>query len=182
MLCEECGTSIPEGSETCPNCGAPAANTQLQTTQELPMKWYDFLVRYGLWIAGILVSGIGIIQLLGLPYVMRGMDSMLIYAQYPLLMILDLIYGVICLGLGILFIICRFRMNAFKEKSPRLLYYSYALCIITAILYSFIAGRILGIPARDLFGFYEVLQLLGTAAGVALNVIYFNKREHLFYN
>ncbi len=181
MLCEKCGTSIPEGSETCPNCGAPADTMQLQAPEELPMNWYNFLIRFGLWIAGILVLLIGLMQLLGLPYIMRDLDYMLIYAQYPLLMFLDLIYGVSCLGLGAMFIVTRFRMAGFKAKSPKLLYYSYALCILTPLLYSFIAGRIMGIPAKELFGLFEVFQLLGTAAGVALNVIYFNKREHLFY-
>ncbi len=182
MLCKDCGTTIPENSLTCPNCGAPISNTQLQEIEELPMNWYNFLIRFGLWIAGIVILIIGIGQLLGLPYVLRDMDPMLIYAQYPLLMFLDLIYGVCCLGLGVLFIIARFRMAAFKAKSPALLYYGYALCIITPLLYSFVSGRILGTPAKELFGIYEILQLLGTAAGVALNVIYFNKREHLFYN
>ncbi len=182
MLCQDCGTSIPEGSLTCPNCGAPVSNTQMTTADELPMNWYNFLIRFGLWLAGIVIFAGGIVLLLGLPYLMRGMDSMLIYAQYPLLLILDLVYGVCCLGLGVLFIIARFRMAAFKAKSPTLLYYSYALCLISSLLYSFISGRILGTPASELFGLFEVLQLLGTAAGVALNVIYFQKREHLFYN
>lgn len=31
MLCEKCGTVIPAGSETCPNCGAPAPKTIDQT-------------------------------------------------------------------------------------------------------------------------------------------------------
>lgn len=182
MLCQDCGSSIPEGSLSCPNCGTPVSNTQLQPVEELPMNWYNFLIRYGLWIAGILSLLVGIGHLLGLPYLLRNMDYMLIYAEYPLLMFLDFIYGLCCLGFAALFIVARFRMAAFKEKSPRLLYFGYALCILTPLLYSFVSGRILGASAKELFGFYEVLQILGTAAGVTLNVIYFNKREHLFYN
>ena len=59
MICPVCRDEIPDGSQTCPYCGAflnqqtPGEPPALQPTREAnampPLKWYKFIIYFQLW-------------------------------------------------------------------------------------------------------------------------------------
>ncbi len=183
MSCPTCGAQIPEDALSCPNCSASIPteeNTALAVLPELPMAWYHFLVRLGLWIGGAIILLVGLAELLGLPYTLQGMDAGLVYAALPPLMLLDFAYGLIGVVCGILLFVARFRLAAFRRSGPVLLYVSYGLVVASSVVYSMLSRALIS-PEAALFGITELSQLVGMVAGIVLNMIYFNKRSYLFY-
>lgn len=47
----------------------------------LPMRWFHFLTRFGLWIAGIGMVIVGCVIMLGIQYLMVGIDPSVLYMQ-----------------------------------------------------------------------------------------------------
>lgn len=174
MHCPKCASNVPEGRPVCPNCGAAL-------DPGLPMKWYRFLITAGLWIAGIGTIILGIATMLGVPYMLQGLIPGAIYDAFHPLVFLDSAYGLILIVLGVMFILTRFRLTAWRTNGPRTLYCTYALVIVSSLIYSAVCSWVIGTPASQLVGLNELSSIAGMIAGITLNVIYFNKRKHLFY-
>ena len=175
MQCPYCAAKISGDSVVCPECS-------LSVEDGLPMRWYRFLVGPGLWIAGLGTAALGMLTMFGMQYLIQGYAPGVIYDSFPPLVVADAVYGVILVALAVTFIVARFRLAAFKKSGPLLLYIAYALVILASVIYSAVSGLVVAGAQARLVGLSEISAVLGMIAGVALNVVYFNKRMHLFYH
>lgn len=147
---------------------------------DLPMRWFRFLTRFGLWIAGVGMILVGCVILLGPQYLLVGIDPSVLYMQNHALLLADFAYGIVCIGIGICCIITRFRLVQFRRNSPMLVYITHAMLVLTPIIYTVFSGICIGESLTDILSLQLVAQLAGLMAGIILHVIYFNKRNHLF--
>lgn len=190
-FCQTCGSQIPTGLQTCPNCGAPAmqrpvpADTDPYAVQR-PMKWFKFLIYFALWLGGIFTILTGISTMLGLQYASAGSDASMVYALFPHLQPVDLVYGAICILLGCFTIVVRFKLARFRKSALVCLYCMYALNFVIPLIYSIVQAICISMPIVQIFSSTLIGELvgrlIGTGVAITLNVIYFNKRRHLFVN
>lgn len=149
---------------------------------DLPMRWFRFLTRYGLWIAGVGMILFGCVILLGLQHLLVGIDPSVLYMQNHALLLADFAFGLVCIGIGVCCIITRFRLVQFRRSSPKLVYITHAMLVLTPMIYTVFSGICIGESLSSLLNLQLAAQFAGLIAGIVLHVIYFNKRNHLFYN
>ena len=173
MRCPNCAAEIGDGDLICLSCGC-------ETVSGLSMRWYLFLTHLGLWIAGFVSIALGIANMVGIQYLVQGFPPGAVYDTFPPLTYIDFVYGLLLIGLGVLFILCRFRLRSFKKHAPLLLNVTYAALILLAAVYSVVSSLAVGTPASRLVGVNEIASIAGMLLGVGLNTAYFKKRAFLF--
>ena len=173
MRCPNCSTQISDSDVICLECGC-------ETISGLSMRWHLFLVHLGLWIAGLVSIALGIVNMVGFQYLVQGMPPGAVYDVFPALTYIDFVYGLLLVGVGILFFLCRARLRSFKKRAPLLLNLAYAALIVLAAVYSVVSSTVFGTPASRLVGVNEIASLVGMAVGVSLNTAYYKKRIFLF--
>ncbi len=207
MFCPNCGTQINDDATICGNCGAPVnaqAPQQPQAPQApqdpqapqqpapgfvpqapvLTMKWFKFLIYFLLFASAIINAVGGITALTGAQYTAENGEnvSKLVYAIYPNLKTIDVVYGVLCIALGAYQIFVRFQLSSYKAKAPVFLMAMYIATAVVTAIYSF---GVIGVVPNEIVGHSE---LIGEAVGAIvvgivmlfLNKIYFDKRKDLF--
>lgn len=154
-------------------------------TPQHPMNWYKFLVSFAL-IAGGIINGLSsLTYFTGTIYTGQGgmglEDVERLYSMFPAMKIVDVLYGLALIGLGVLCFVARNKLKGYEKDGPKLLYTVYGTNIVAPIVYNFLGCMILGVEFGSVLG-----GILGTviASGVILwcNVVYFNKRAYLFIN
>ena len=173
MRCPNCSAQISDSDVICLECGC-------ETISGLSMRWHLFLVHLGLWIAGLVSIALGIVNMVGFQYLVQGMPPGAVYGVVPALTYIDFAYGLLLIGLGALFIVCRFRLRSFRKHAPLLLNLTYAALIVLAAVYSVVSSLAVGTPANRLVGVNEIASLVGMAVGVSLNTASYKKRIFLF--
>ncbi len=144
------------------------------------LRWLHFLTRFGLWFGGFSMILLGCGALLGLEYKLLGIDPDAAYMMYKALKITDCVYGLMCVGLGLLCIMTRFRLANFRRKAPVLLYWAHTLLILLPLLHSVAAALCVQDPLSYVFPPSFFLRLLALAISLPLQMIYFKKRRPLF--
>ncbi|MBE6932052.1 MAG: zinc ribbon domain-containing protein [Ruminococcaceae bacterium] len=197
--CRACGTPIPAGQPACANCGTavlqqstPAAYPQQAYPQQSypqqpypqqippvqkPMKWFKFLIYFSLWAGAVLTLITGVSSLFGLQY---GGMSDYVYAAYGAQRFVDIVYGMICIALGVFMIVTRFRLAAFRSNAPAMLYGVYALNTIVPLIYIFATATVTMIPLSDYLDAQTISSIVTSAIMIVINVIYFGKRRDMF--
>lgn len=197
MFCNKCGTQLAEGAVFCGNCGTPVQQPaqqtppqpaqQPQTTYTPPsaplqaepsMKWFKFLIYFGLFAGAVinLINGIGLVT--GSIYE-DAKD--LVYAMIEDLEAFDTIMGMFGIFLALMGIVVRFQLSGYKAKAPQAitaLYVGVALFDLAYVigLNSVLPEAILAeIDFSSSYG-----SLVGSAAMIFVNYSYFKKRAHLF--
>ena len=170
-LCPKCRASCNDDQEYCAECGAvlpslqeykppvntpnPDPNGNDAPTQELPMKWYKFVIYFQLFANAILnfINGFS------------SIGTAIDYGDTR-----GILHGLCTIGLGIAALVIRSGLKNFKANAPKR-------------YYGFMFG---GVIVDLLFGAQATSYFLGSVIGigivVACNVVYFNKRKHLFVN
>jgi len=177
MRCQNCGTMMNECGSRCLNCGAAIGDSN----PAYPMKWFKFLTKIALRFGGILMLLLSMAILLGIPYSLSGSDATLVYSQVPLLMIVDTILGILCCGLGVLYLVTRVRLLRFRKSGPILLYLSYGLSVLFPVVYTAVTKYCFSPAGTPLLGLSEISELAGMLLGIGLNMVYFKKRQHMFH-
>lgn len=141
-----------------------------------PMKWFKFLIYFALWFSCV-------INILGGIRIMTGGQyegaATLVYAFFGSLKILDIVYGLASIALGIFAIYTRFQLAHFRSAAPKLVNILYICSAAASILYGFIASSIIS----DFSGVFSfIFSGILSAVMVVLNTIYFKKRANLFVN
>ena len=145
---------------------------------DLPMNWYKFLIWIALWIS----AAVNI--MFGFRYITSGAQTEEMLAAFPILATVDLFYGVLTLGMGVLALITRFALANYKKNAPTLIVGLYTYGLVISLGYNAI---VLGITSST----YEPVDLIITgmsvgvtviinAALVGCNYVYFKKRKRLF--
>ena len=93
--------------------------------KELGMEWFKFIIYFQLFAFCIIALYNGFKQLLGI-YNVEGKDvSRIIYNSYPNLRIIDIIFGIIFIVIGVAAIFVRFQLAEFKKNGP--IFYMFLL-------------------------------------------------------
>lgn len=199
MFCQNCGSKIDENTKFCASCGAQisasaaqqqiAAETghagaeanELQSDSATPqpgMKWYHFLIYFGLFAGALLNLINGIVQILGWHY---GADRDLVYNFYDNgLKSVDVIVGILTIFLAIFGIVTRFRLSGYRRGGPGCLMALYLFNIIISLGYIIAASTVTGISVSELGGTSMIATLIVSVFMIAVNAVYFKKRSALF--
>ncbi len=146
--------------------------------KKMPMKWYDFLVKFMLWIS----AGINILS--SVSYIGGSAHSAEIYASYPGLSMLDIGYGVLTLGMGALAIMTRFALVGYKRNAPALASGIYFYGFVISLGYNIFA-LVMMQSGYDTVSFIITVMSVMVSSGISLavaicNLVYFKKRKHMF--
>lgn len=176
MFCPNCGNNIDQSAKFCPNCGAsiPVADQPLQpdiasfvspsapAAPALPMKWFKFLIYFGLWFGGIV-------------NIISGISNLITKSLYIETFIISKVLGIAMIVLGALGIYTRFRLAGFYKNGPQLLTLLYAGAAVISFANGIIVSRF--VPASLVS---TIASIVVSVIMIAVNNVYFNKRSHLF--
>ncbi len=145
---------------------------------DLPMNWYKFLIWIALWInaAANIMAGV--------QYIGSSAQTEEILAAFPLIRTVELVYGALTLGMGVLALITRFALANYKRIAPKLIVGLYVYGLVISLGYNAI---VLGMTSST----YEPVDFIITGMSVGTSVIlnlaligcnyvYFKKRKRLF--
>lgn len=203
MFCRYCGKEIPEGGQFCLSCGKevntaevlsaetsaegmPAA-VQINAAQNYHMAWFKFIIYFQLFANAVVMLYNAAAGVFGLAY---GDDAEFIYAAFPMLKAVDVIYGIICLAFVVMAILIRQRLAHYKKNAP-VWYLGYVGAVMAAgLIYTFAGTAAFNIAVAGVLmesGTAKIIgTVLGTVIGAAvyfpLNYVYFKKRKELFIN
>lgn len=152
-------------------------NTQFygQQIYEQPMNWYKFVVWVQLFLSALSGVGTGIMMMFGLQY---GSNRSLVYRFHPVILVLDIMFGIMSIGISAIAIFVRQQLVGFKENSYWMLLAYYALSMmvipfVQALLYTIVVGR-------NCFTIITFVCMIGAGLEIALSYIYFDKRKAYF--
>lgn len=151
-------------------------NTTTPAVNQPPMKWHKFLIYFLLWLGGIGNICNGLLQCTGSQY---GTDAARVYQHFSGLQALDVIFGILCIGLGVLQIVARFKLARFKAVAPKVLLASYLFAAAYNLLYPIVASAVTGLALSELL---NIGTVIGNVLMAVLNHLYYDKRAHLFVN
>ncbi len=153
---------------------------------ELGMKWYHFLIYFVLWLNAFSCIVNGYTYLYDIAMALLTGHSEILADP---LAIAQLIMGIFYVGFAIFCLVTRSHLARFKAGAPKKLYAFYLLGLIpilllfaTLFLTSGVDGVIQYITDPELGGASMIGSIIGTFVALAINKVYFGKREHLFVN
>lgn len=146
--------------------------------RELPMNWYKFLIYVALWFSAA-------VNILGaVPYFTGTSQAEEILTQFPVLSTVDLFYGVLTLGMGVLAVMTRFALAGYKKSAPKLVVGLYTYGLVISLAYN---GIVLAITSSAYDTVNMIITVMSVVTSLIINVamvicnhIYFKKRKHLF--
>lgn len=149
---------------------------QLAKEQNIGMKWYQFIIYLPLLIGAILNIFMSLSFITGTRYLN---NTNAVYATYNGLQAIDIIYGLISIGISIWALTIYVHMKKFRTKAPQ--YTNIYLIIRTAItaIYSIAFIGITGVA--DSFS-SDLVSVVVWISMIIYNKKYFAERESFFVN
>ena len=149
------------------------------TSEGLGMNWYKIIIYVQCFLGCLIDLVSGITQILGLQY---GDRASLVYSYYSGLKIVDILFGLSSIAIGILMVYVRFGLKKYQAKSVGIYLFLPLVNAIVSILYFVAASLVLHTSLFDadrLSG--ETIGLIVGSIGLFIvNYIYFGHRRHLF--
>lgn len=157
----------------------------------LPMKWYKFLIYFALFLSTLSGIGTAIMYINGTVYSPASAEA--VYELYgSALHGWDMFFAFSQLVFAFLALVTRFRLAAFKKNGPTLVYLSYAIPAIVAVLYTMAVESIISnnpyineaakSMLTDSMTDSLPASIAISLAMIVLNMKYFTRRKHLFCN
>lgn len=147
----------------------------------MPMKWYKFLIYFSLILTGLSNMYTGVQAVMGMQYGTKEQSAQ-VYAVYPGLHILDIVYGVLLIILGVFVFIVRQQLAGYKAKGPKYLLIMYIASLVLEVFYigagSLLSGVNLMTSSES--GIMLISSILVSLFMIGANKVYFDKRAHLF--
>ena len=147
-----------------------------QAQQEMPMKWFKFLIYFSLFFGAAINVITAIMTMTGSHY---GGQADMVYAFFDGLKGMDIFYGLLLLASAAIMVYARFRLSGFFKNGPQMITIVYALNAIVPLIY------IIGVSALtdvDLDMSSNVTSIITSIIMIFVNRVYFTKRSHLFIN
>lgn len=165
-----------------------------------PMNWHKFLVYFSLWASAVGFLVYAIMYFTGAIYgsYTEGKETIeneylkkFLYASVSGIQAMDIIYGILLLGLSGFGFFVAYSMLKFKKGAPKLLTISYIAMAGASLLYAVIAFIMLSSNSKSVEALFEaewplrgVIYAFSMAIGAIvmlfINRAYYKKREHLF--
>lgn len=147
--------------------------------QQLPMNWFKFVIYFQLFANAVLNLINAIMYFTGLHYG-GGYMTAAVYMFYGGLKPLDIVTGILTIGLVAIAIYTRFRLSGFKKNAIMCLMITYGANILVALIWLIGVVAITGVG--EVIGASTIISLVGNIVLIILSAVYFNKRKHLFVN
>lgn len=207
-ICEKCGASVEETERSCPFCGnifeqvntqpptyeppyqtnynqsyqAPVQNGIQDKYQGFPMKWYKFLVYFALWAGALLNAVSGVMQMTG----KSREKADIIYSLAPSLKTADIIFGILLIGIAVLGVITALKLLKLSSAGPKFLLFQYGISCVVSVASIIIQIIIIkNAPKLELESgalTAVITNIVFSTFMIAVNWIYFKKRESIFVN
>jgi hypothetical protein len=146
----------------------------------LGMKWYKFLTTIGLFLGALGLAIQGLTYVTGAYISSAGTSPDFFYAAFPMMRAVDIIYGLGLVALGAGEIYTRQLLVRFSKSAPHAYYALTAAQLVLNVLYAILSAIVFS------SGLSVIGTLIGTfvstGVGLYLNMLYYNKRAHLFVN
>ena len=146
----------------------------------LSMKWYKFLINFGLFAGAFLNLIYGLNYVTGGIYLVQTNGRLSaddIYRHYgESLRYTDIAFGIFLIVFAIFGIVLRNKLAKFKSEAPKLVNVFYASSAVGSLLYSILFSTITSTG-------FDALQIVSVAVSVIIwfaNFKYFRNRKHLF--
>lgn len=211
MYCSQCGNNIPDGAVSCNVCGAPVnqgmGTNQYQQPQQtyqskqyqhmqwnnlqqsaftqnngevLGMKWFKFVIWFQLFANCVLNIYLGYKYSMGKQYNLTDYYVQKLYNMFDGLQTIDITVGIVMMALGVYAIITRFFLAGFKKQGPFMYYLCLFLNLLVAVIYCILVKATVVGMELNLSGMISNAAMLITL--LICNIVYFEKRRHLFIN
>ncbi len=203
-FCANCGAMIEENVKFCPSCGSPVAQSAQPTEQPVnqqpvyqqpvyqqpvyqqpvvedkykgfPMKWYKFLVYFGLWLSAFF-NGVS-----GITTLVTGIHQLTHYGTA--ISVYNVILGILIIGIAVLVIVTAVKLLQLSASGPKLLLFVYGVNLAVMII-NIIVTLIIGqgfVTIGDLLSPSTITSIIVSIIMIAVNYTYFKKRESVFMN
>ncbi len=201
MFCPKCGAGISNGERFCPKCGASVGSPSPASTQQnqwqpqsnqwqsqssqqpmMPMNWYKFLIYFALFAGAVLNLITAIRYLTGSIYGSNNESDML-YSVIPSWQTLDMMMGVLLLGMAAFGVYTRFRLAGYYRNGPMCLYLVYGLAAGINLIYLVSVASLVsdfGLSLEDLEPSSTIVSIITSLVMIGINYVYFKKRAALF--
>ena len=195
--CPQCGTEYASGQYRCAYCGAVLPSPVAQTTDysqipsytsqrapmEKPMKWYRFVVYFQLFASCTVNFLTALSVFTGSLY---GLQKDMLLQACPTLTVINIVYGILLLGMCVLALVAREKLHGFYKVGPRLYMLHIFLQALLSLVYAILVTSatvqleqvVAGLP--DLFS--AIAGFFGTCLLLVCNIQYFDRRKKLFTN
>ena len=163
-----------------PHGGQYQQSEQQMNNAEMNMGWFKFTIYFQLFANALLNLFNGVSYLTGYLY---GGNSALVYTVYPSLKAFDVCFGIIYMFIVGYAIYTRMMLAKYKKAGPLNLYILLGANILMGILSNVAILAYVGtdvLDASDMNSFGR--QLAATITLLIVDIVYFNKRKHLFVN
>lgn len=149
------------------------------------MRWYNFLIWFGLYAGAVLNMLEGLRMITGKMYQISGYSPEKIYQVFPLLRYANIFFGICLFALGLFCVNVRISLRRFEKKGPAK-YYILLIGInviqIAGLVVYALLGKKYGVAVNNA-GISDILMQAGAGLIVlAVSYIYFSNRKHLFTN
>ncbi len=196
-FCSRCGAKIEnESKRFCADCGC---SLESQDTNDYslgrypqpvnanlyPLKWFKFLIYFGLFAGSFFNLVYGSSYITGNIYsTVSEVSADAVYAFFGNgLKMLDIIYGIVLILVAVFGIFTRMRLAKYRANGPAYLYALYIISATVSLIYNIAVAIITGITTDIHFSWADSLMpIVGTVIILTLNFIYFQKRRELFEN
>lgn len=147
----------------------------------MPMKWYKFLIYFSLILTGLSNMYTGVQAVMGMQYGTKEQSAQ-VYAVYPGLHILDIVYGVLLIILGVFVFIVRQQLAGYRAKGPKYLLIMYIASLVLEVFYIGVGSLLSGVNllTSSESGIMLISSILVSLFMIGANKVYFDKRAHLF--
>lgn len=142
-----------------------------------PMKWHKFLIYFLLWVS-VLINVVGGLQIM--TGAILGENAQAVYDMFPQYRVLNIIYGILCLGIAALCVVTRSALAHYRRIGPKCLLTVYALNMVLSPLYCFLTSAVTSLPLETLVDASTPFQFLGHIVIIVVNYLYYQKRQALF--
>ena len=139
------------------------------------LKWHKLQVYAGLWLSSVYSVLTGWSVMNGMQY---GDMAAEVYSFIDGLKAIDVIYGVLLIGIAVLTVIARFHLAAMHKSGVRWLTAMYWLKLGAELFYAVAAGSLAEAVLETIMAKASVFIVV--ALLFVINFIYYKKREHLF--
>lgn len=145
---------------------------------DMPMKWYKFLIYVSLLLTGASNVFTGIQTVMGMQYWYDGQSlADQIYGTYAGLKIVDIVYGIVIIAMGVFAFVVRQKLAHYRKDGPKSLLMLYGVSLVVAVIYIIVMMLVTGI---NVLTASTIMNLVMAVVMMIVNKIYFDKRMHLF--
>lgn len=150
--------------------------------QKTPMKYHNLLIYFSLFISSLFSIVTGLRYLTGHIYADEAFSIDQIYTVFPVLKLVDISYGVICLGLAVYTLYTRQRLAHLKENGPVHLRSLFILSLVTSFAYLLVVSMAMNLPVNLFINSDQWISWISWVILLMSVRIYYNKRKSMFIN